>query len=362
VKQYAISQYGCIDSTFLTLNLVNYISPSFTIAPYPYVCQDKPVTFTNTSVSLGTGPNNVATTYQWTFGDGNSSTLFSPTNTYINTGNYSITMIQTNFVPCSDTFVASITVDTISGIALVATDTTLCSGQQVLFTALYAGEGHVNTLWTISDGFAMDQVNPILHSFDGAGVYTVSVSSTYRACPEVSTSRVITVYPYADLYLGPDTSLCPGSAPIILADNRNSTNPAASWLWNTGETSSQITVTKPGYYTVTVTINGCGTSDTINVANDCYMDIPNAFTPNGDGVNDYFFPRQMLTKGMTSFSMNIYNRWGQLIYQTTNIDGRGWDGNFNGQQQAEGVYVYIIDVTFQDGQTEHHQGNVTLLR
>ena len=92
------------------------------------------------------------------------------------------------------------------------------------------------------------------------------------------------------------------------------------------------------------------------------MDIPNAFTPNGDGVNDYFYPRQMLTRGMTTFSMNIYNRWGQLIYQTTSIDGRGWDGNFNNIQQPEGVYVYIIDATFQDGQTEHHQGNVTLLR
>ncbi len=362
VKQYAISAGGCIDSTFQTLNLVNYIAGSFSVTPYPYVCQNTPVNLTNTSISLGTGPNNIATTYQWTFGDGNGSGLTSPTNTYLHTGSYNITMVQTNFVPCSDTVIESIIVDTISGIQLDATDTTLCNGQQVLFTALYAGEGHVNTFWSVSDGFRMDQVNPLLHSFDGPGLYTVSVASTYRACPEVATTRTIRVFPYADLYLGPDTALCPGSNPIILSDNRNTGTPGASWLWNTGETGPQITVTKPGYYTVTVTINGCGTSDTVNVANDCYMDVPNAFTPNGDGVNDYFFPRQMLTKGMTSFNMTIYNRWGQEIYSTTNLDGRGWDGYFNGVQQQEGVYIYVIDAMFQDGQTEHHKGNVTLLR
>ena len=361
VKLY-MTNGECLDSFLTTIKLVNYISGSYTIVPYPYVCQGVPVNFTNTSVSLGTGPGNIATTYSWTFGDGNTSALFSPTNTYLHTGTYNITMIQTNFVPCSDTVIQSITVDTISGMTLVATDTVLCSGQQVMFTGLYASEGNTNTLWSITDGFSMDGINPVLHSFDGAGTYVVSVTATYRACPSASSSRTITVYGYADLYLGPDTSICPGSTSIVLADNRNSGNPGASWLWSNGETGPQITVTKPGYYSVAVTINGCSTSDTVWVQNDCYMDIPNAFTPNGDGVNDYFYPRQMLTRGMTTFSMNIYNRWGQLIYQTTSIDGRGWDGNFNNIQQPEGVYVYIIDATFQDGQTEHHQGNVTLLR
>ena len=90
--------------------------------------------------------------------------------------------------------------------------------------------------------------------------------------------------------------------------------------------------------------------------------MPNVFTPNGDGINDYFFPRQLLTRGLTSFSMNVYNRWGQIVFTSTSIDGRGWDGTFNGVSQPEGVYVYIIDATFKDGQKEHHQGNLTLLR
>ena len=109
-------------------------------------------------------------------------------------------------------------------------------------------------------------------------------------------------------------------------------------------------------------MDGCTGSDTVNVSNDCYLDVPNVFTPNGDGLNDYFLPRQLLSKGLASFSMEIYNRWGQVIFTTSSIDGRGWDGKFNDTPQPEGVYVYVIDATFVDGQKEHHQGNVTLLR
>ena len=208
----------------------------------------------------------------------------------------------------------------------------------------------------------MDNVNPILHAFDGGGQYVVTVTAKYRACPETTATRTIHVFGYPDIYLGPDTSICPGSNAIILTDTHNQYTPGAKWAWSTGDSSSQITVTKPGYYSAAVTINGCSAADTVWVQKDCFMDLPNVFSPNGDGVNDYFYPRQLLTRGVTTFSMSIYNRWGQLLYQTNNIDGRGWDGSFNNIPQPESVYVYIIDVTFKDGQIEHHTGNVTLLR
>jgi len=113
---------------------------------------------------------------------------------------------------------------------------------------------------------------------------------------------------------------------------------------------------------VTVKIDGCEASDTLSVSNSCYLDIPNVFTPNGDGLNDYFLPRNLLAKGLATFKMDIYNRWGELIFETTNTDGRGWDGRFNNTPQPEGVFVYVIDATFIDGEKEHHTGNVTLLR
>jgi gliding motility-associated-like protein len=70
----------------------------------------------------------------------------------------------------------------------------------------------------------------------------------------------------------------------------------------------------------------------------------------------------MLSDGLTSFSMQVFNRWGQLIFETKQTDGRGWDGKFNDVPQPQGVFVYIIEASFADGRTEKYQGNVTLLR
>jgi gliding motility-associated-like protein len=98
------------------------------------------------------------------------------------------------------------------------------------------------------------------------------------------------------------------------------------------------------------------------VNKDCYIDIPNSFTPNNDGVNDYFFPRQLMGKSISGFSMKVFNRWGQVIFETTKTDGRGWDGKFNGKDQPSGVYIYQMQAILDNGKQEEYTGNVTLLR
>jgi gliding motility-associated-like protein len=100
----------------------------------------------------------------------------------------------------------------------------------------------------------------------------------------------------------------------------------------------------------------------VQVAKDCYLDIPNSFTPNGDGINDYFWPRPFHSSGIVKFKMSIYNRWGQKIWETTRIDGRGWDGMFNGAPQPAGVFVYMVEAELKNGFAEKYEGNVTLLR
>lgn len=110
------------------------------------------------------------------------------------------------------------------------------------------------------------------------------------------------------------------------------------------------------------TVAGCNSTDSVEVRNDCYLDIPNAFSPNGDGMNDYFFPRQLLSSSVNFFHLQIYNRWGLLIYEATRPDGRGWDGKFNDVPQPQGVYVYQIDAQIGNAAMQHFHGNVTLLR
>lgn len=343
----------CADSLKRDIVLGHPLKAEFTRTP-AIICQNEPVTFTNTSVG--------ATKYTWSFGNGATSTTDVPSYTYQNSGVYTIRLIAASGIPCYDTTTQIIEVDTISGVKMEMTDTVLCAGTYITFTGLYAGLGNNGVTWSFGDGDSIKNINPVYHAYGGQNVYTVTVTANYRACPSVSATRSVTVIPQPTISLGNDTSICKGSEAILLKDINNATNPLASWLWSTGEVSKSIYIVAPGVYYATVTINNCSNTDSVYVANDCYIDIPNVFTPNGDGINDFFFPRSLLASGLTSFKMNIYNRWGQQIFESTSLDGSGWDGRLNGVPQPEGVYVYTIDVTFKDGQKENHKGNVTLMR
>jgi len=354
IKLY-ITNTKCHDSTAQGVVLDNLINAGFTSLPDSFVCQGSPVAFTNTST--GTLLN-----YTWLFGDGGIATTTNPTHTYKNTGTYNVVLAVSNFIPCFDTAKKSLTVDSISAISMSATDNAICTGTSIAFDGIFEQGGLRGVIWGFGDGDSAFNVNPAVHMFSNAGTYTVFVEAIYRACPDTSTSKVFYVFSQPAVSISGDSTICPGGAPILLMDAANANTPGASWKWNTGETSAGIKVVEPGRYYVKVTLHGCSTTDSVNIGNDCYMDIPNAFTPNGDGINDYFFPRTLLTRGLTEFSMRIFNRWGQEIFATTTLDGRGWDGKFNDVAQPEGVFVYVIDAKFKDGQHEHHQGNVTLLR
>lgn len=350
-----ITNTRCYDSSKQNITLTNLIVAGFTAVPDSFLCQGKPVTFTNTS--LGT-----SLSYIWYFGDGNTATTTNTAHTYLYTGTYDVMLVVTNYVPCHDTASIKLTVDSMSAISVKASDSVLCGGHDVTFTGDYTIYGNTGVIWTFSDGGVIYNVNPVIHAFEGAGIYTVTVEALYRACPDTSASRTVDVFGYPLVDLGPDTFICKGSSAVTLSDKINAGNPAVKWLWSNGGTTPDMMVTEPGVYYLTVTMDGCTASDSITVQSGCYLDIPNAFSPNGDGINDYFFPRTLLSKGLATFSMEIYNRWGQLVFATTNTEGRGWDGRFNDVMQPEGVYVFVIDATFIDGEKEHHQGNVTLLK
>ncbi len=348
------SSASCIDSSKAIINLLHPIQASFT-ETHTEICQNQTDTFTNNSV--GTLP-----TYVWSFGDGATSTLINPNHNYAHTGIYTVTLQETDFVPCQSVYTQIVNVDTISPIQLVLSDSVICEGTYITLKGLYSTIGNTGVSWNLGNGDLKEAMNPLVYGYQAAGLYTVSIIAHYRVCRDTGTSRNIRVYTQPHINLGQDTSICPGGEAFGLIDNMNAANANASWDWNTGNKTAAIMVTQPGIYIATVTIDGCTATDSVTVSNDCYMSTPNVFTPNGDGINDYFYPRQYLTSGLTQFKMDIYNRWGQLIFETTTLDGRGWDGRLNDVDQPEGVYIYLIDGVFKDGRHEHHQGNLTLLR
>lgn len=344
----------CKDSVTHQVNTLHPIKAQFKVDD-DSVCADQLITFTNQSAGTNA-------TYFWNFGDSTTSTATNPTHTYPIPGYYTVMLAVKDDVPCYDTFYMPIVVDTIPYINFTMSDSNLCEGKGITFYGDYLHSGSTRIIWDFGDGNFFLNKEDILHAYDTAGNITINFIAQYRNCPDATFTKNVTIRPFPQINLGKDTTMCPNSSPLLLGDFINAGNPTASWLWNTGETSSSIFARHPGIYTTRVTLDGCENSDSIEVFKDCYLDIPNSFTPNGDGTNDYFLPRQLLSKGAKDFKMSVFNRWGQLIFQTTKLDGRGWDGKFNDVDQPNGVYVYTIEVTFKDDNTENYQGNVTLLR
>lgn len=326
--------------------------------PTDSICLGDNIIATSTSQ-----PNPSLLGHEWNWGDGTPDDIGPLQNhLYANPGVYNIRLIITDTLGCKDTSYQNIYVDNPPFEAFTVSDSIVCIGDPIFFTDTIAPFVQSFT-WDFGDGKRLDNKHNPTHSYDNEGSYVVFLSGNYKICPDDSVSKTIIVESYPVVNLGKDSSICPGvTEPILLANLQNTGNPNV--LWSTGSTSNAIVVSQPGYYWLKETSNlaGCETTDSIWIKRDCYINIPNSFTPNGDGLNDFFFPQALLASGVKSFTMNIYNRWGENIFTTSKLDGRGWDGKYNGVDQLMGTYVYVMDVKFNNNIAKNFKGNVTLLR
>lgn len=302
--------------------------------------------------------------FVWNFGDGSPSTnQNNPAHTYTRSGIFTVTISGVNPIGCRDTATVQIYIDTLYVPTFLTNRDSICMGDKITF---YPDEGpFINgVIWDFAGNWEnKGDIDSIEHTFDQAGEYTVKMNVDYRNCPDASFSKTVHVYPYPLVNLGPDSVMCL-SGPSLTLQNL-ATNPSGNYRfnWSTGEKTESIVVRQPGTYDLTVATQfDCATTESMIVTKDCYIDVPNSFTPNNDGNNDYFFPRQLLGKSIMNFKMQVMNRWGQVIFETAKIDGRGWDGKFNEKDQPTGVYVYLIEVVLDNGKAEQYTGNVTLLR
>ncbi|MES2778964.1 MAG: T9SS type B sorting domain-containing protein [Bacteroidota bacterium] len=135
-----------------------------------------------------------------------------------------------------------------------------------------------------------------------------------------------------------------------------------TYQWQDGTIDTSYHITVYGLYTFNVTdTNNCANTATLEVRNNCPADIyvPNAFTPmDNDGLNDFFFP---ITRNVKDLEFKIYDRWGQLLFETHTIN-EGWDGSFMNKPATSDVYVYTVKFEAMNGDEGVRNGNVTLLR
>lgn len=187
------------------------------------------------------------------------------------------------------------------------------------------------------------------------GTYKVTVTNQYN-CTATASVTLKSIVPLPNNFLPADKNLCTGNIfKISVPGYKN-------YLWSTGVLTQDITIKKAGIYYLSVTsLDNCVGTDTIIVKeiNCIPTGIPNAFTPNNDGINDHFRP--IINLEIKEYQLRIYNRLGQLIFETKNSD-KGWDGTFKNQPQATGAYVYKINFKNIDGKFFTHSGNIILIR
>ncbi|MBK7763164.1 MAG: gliding motility-associated C-terminal domain-containing protein [Bacteroidetes bacterium] len=342
---------GCKDSATAIVNTLHPLVAGFGVGDT--FCVNEVVTIVDNSTT--TGPVN----FEVNWGDGTIDNNNS--HIYTSSGNFTIKLIITDTIGCKDSVTQDVFILSAPFVTFSVSDSLLCIGEPLFF------KDSMNTMtesfiWDFNDGLQLMNVHNPMHTFENGNTYTITLTGTNAKCAPSSYSKIVQVFDYPEVNLGADTMICPGiTSSIVLA---NIINPNAIYTWSTGATSNAISVSEPGHYWVLATTpnSECSTTDSIWIKRDCFINIPNSFSPNGDGRNDYFLPRELLASGLQSFNMEIYNRWGENIFSANSMDGRGWDGKYNGVDQQLGVYVYVINVQFLNGLKKEFTGNVTLMR
>lgn len=241
-------------------------------------------------------------------------------------------------------------------------DSVICGVQTVLYTVNDTNTNYSYN-WTVSNGLISSQNgNSVEVGFNSNnnGFITVSILDTITGCSSSNNDTI-----FVSIGQLPDTTIILSDTTLLTGDIVDVSNPGVNvdqWNWsvdgyNNTNQDFQYFFNDTGYYEVNLVVtNNSGCTDTSSVVIHVMEDLvlPNIFTPNGDGTNDFFKP---ISSGYDEYTLVIFNRWGQQLYSGDKAS-RGWDGKtISGKEAPEGDYFYI----FTAGEIVH-KGNLFLNR
>jgi gliding motility-associated-like protein len=352
VTLFVTTSNGC-KSTVRTIPVfVNPIPrPNFTIPPSACLPSAN-VTFNNTStIPDGT---QATFTYLWNFDDPpsgilNSSSGSSPSHIYNNLGPFNVNLQVTSGAGCvHDTTILLNTIHPEPVGAFTVNKPDVCIGQSFTFTDNSNPADGTIAAWSWDLGNTNTRTVPsFTYTYGTAGTYTVTLFITNsHGCRSSTATRVVTVNPYPVVNAGPDLFILQDGSdtlePIITA-----VNPTYLWSPDLYFLSSNV-IRNPIVkgveditYTLTVTGQGdCIATDQVFIKVLKGPEIPNIFSPNGDGIHDKWEIKYLDT--YPGGTVEIFNRYGQLIFHSTGY-GTPWDGTVNGKEVPVGTYYYIVN-------------------
>jgi len=313
-------------------------------------------------------------TFIWDFGDGSPrirSGFVSQIHTFPSTGSYNITLVvdDTTFCNSPDSLTKKLRINP-NVKATFTTPTRGCVPYTPVFTN--TSLGGTDWIWDFGDGTSSTDFEPV-HTYNLVGSYDVRlIAKDTTTCNKIDTSAyfTITVYPIptADFTWSPNPPI-----ENTKTSFNNLSSGATRYLWDFGDGEGSTEVNPvhqfnktATYHVALVAFNDADCSDTVvkdvPILIRPLLDVPNAFTPGRFSGNSY---NNGIVKvegfGIGKMKWIIRNRWGQVVFSTTNVK-QGWDGTVKGVLQPTDVYVYTLDVEFTDGQKLVKTGDITLLR
>lgn len=354
---------GPPDTAYTTVVVFNnFITASYTTNIVD-MCDSIVCSFTSTS-------SGTSTQYSWNFGDSTFSTQANPNHTYSVPGTYIVTMIAFDSTACNalDTFITNISFTSKVVAAIFDTLYEGCAAFTVPFQFSGFATATGTYFWTFGDGANSTAQNPT-HTYPTAGTYQVIlITHDTSTCNKYDTAFATVIVdpgpPIANFTAYPTTVTL--STPI---DFTNLSVGATHYYWYFGDGDTSTQVNPSHVYQASGDYNACLTAYnngpcpdtaciTLRIRLIPIIDVPNAFSPNGDGINDVAFCEGQNVSNMT---WRIFNRWGEKVYESHELTD-GWNGIYKGKQQDMDVYTWTLVATFFTGDTVQKSGNLTLLR
>lgn len=228
--------------------------------------------------------------------------------------------------------------------------------------------------WSFPNGSIANDSSSINYHIGNAGVQTVTVQLTNSKGCKASFSNTVEGYPIPDAEFSFSPNAPHENDYLVSFYDESSNATIAGWYWDFYSNNEHLSVKQNptfefphigNYFVFLKVTSNKGCIDSIvkklTVYEDVTIYIPNTFTPNGDGMNDIFMPK---TVGLKKYKIEIFDRWGELIFSTSEI-GSGWDGRHKkgGDVLEPGVYIYKVSATLDNNsKPKLYTGHVTLLK
>lgn len=360
----------CGDTAYINVDIFPGVNADF---EYDYdTCVAGPVVFTDQSSGAG-----VVDRWYWNFGvPGGKSTLQNPDYLYTIPGDHPVRLLVVDKNLCADDTVQVINWFPVPPLIIIQPSSYLgCAPAEIFFNNLSSPiDDSYHIVWDFGDGHGVENVISPTYTYTEPGIYDVKVAITSPIGCFTSDSfpNLIRVEPspVADFEFTPNTDLSNFNNTIHFMDLSQG---AEHWNWQldrfktTIEQNPTFTFPDTGLMKIRLVVThpeGCKDSiiKYLDIRPIVLWNMPNAFTPNGDGLNDGFLGKGYL-EGATNFRMSIWNRWGEMVYETTNPNDE-WNGRVKntGGMSPAGVYVYILSFTGPRGEPFEFKGYATLIR